>query len=208
MTKKGRIWYTFVMDSLNTIIAKNLTDLRKKHKLTQLELAEKLNYSDKAVSKWEQGESLPGIEVLHRLSRLYEVSLDYITGDCKEPPKAQATRNIKTGRAIITLLCVLAVWFVATVCYTLFNIFGGYQLWILFCWCVPASLTVALIFDVIWHERKGFFFLVSTLVWSLLLTFCLQFMQHDIWVILGIGAPAQVGVFLWAWLAKLIRMRG
>lgn len=195
------------MENLNYIIAKNLTELRKQNKLTQLELAEKLNYSDKAISKWEQGESLPGIEVLYKLAHLYGVSLDYITGDSKEPPKPKETPNVKEGHAVITLLSVLAVWFVATVFYTLFNIFGGFQLWILFCWCVPASLTVALVFDVVWHERRGFFLFVSALVWTALLTVCLQFMQYNIWVILGIGVPAQVGVLLWAWLAKLIRTK-
>ena len=68
------------MNDLNFIIAKNLTELRKKNGLTQAELAEKLNYSDKAVSKWEKGESLPGIEVLYKLGELYGVSLDYIAG--------------------------------------------------------------------------------------------------------------------------------
>ena len=58
------------MEKLNFIIAKNLSELRRKNKLTQLEVAEKLNYSDKAVSKWEQGESLPGIEVLYKLAKL------------------------------------------------------------------------------------------------------------------------------------------
>ena len=41
------------MDNINLTVAKNLSDLRKQNKLTQLEVAEKLNYSDKAVSKWE-----------------------------------------------------------------------------------------------------------------------------------------------------------
>ena len=56
------------MDNLNYIVSKNLSDLRKRNGLTQAELAEKLNYSDKAVSKWEKGESLPGVEVLYKLS--------------------------------------------------------------------------------------------------------------------------------------------
>ena len=59
------------MEKLNFIIAKNLSELRRKNKLTQLEVAEKLNYSDKAVSKWEQGESLPGIEVLYKIGRAH-----------------------------------------------------------------------------------------------------------------------------------------
>ena len=63
------------MEKLNLIIAKNLSELRRQNKLTQLEVAEKLNYSDKAVSKWEQGESLPGIEVLYKLAKLYGDSI-------------------------------------------------------------------------------------------------------------------------------------
>ena len=69
------------MENLNLIIAKNLTNLRKKNKLTQLELAQMLNYSDKAVSKWQNGESVPGIDVLHRISKIYNVSLDFIVGE-------------------------------------------------------------------------------------------------------------------------------
>ena len=68
------------MENLNFIIAKNLTNLRKKNKLTQLELAKLLNYSDKAVSKWENGESVPGIDVLCRIGEIYNVSLDYLAG--------------------------------------------------------------------------------------------------------------------------------
>ncbi len=195
------------MEDLNIVIAKNLTALRKKNKWTQLELAEKLNYSDKAISKWEQGESLPGIEVLYKLAHLYGVSLDYITGDEKEPPAVRKTGNVRKRNAVITLLSILAVWFLATVFYAIFNISGGYRLWMLYVWCVPVSMIVAIVFDVIWHDRKGFFFLVTALVWSLLLCFCLQFMQYNIWVILGVGVPAQVGVLLWAWLAKLVRTK-
>jgi transcriptional regulator with XRE-family HTH domain len=52
------------MRDVRQIIADNLIELRKVNKLTQLELAEKLNYSDKAISKWERGESLPDVEIL------------------------------------------------------------------------------------------------------------------------------------------------
>ena len=45
------------MDTLEEIVAYNLTELRKNARLTQAELAEKINYSDKSVSKWERGVS-------------------------------------------------------------------------------------------------------------------------------------------------------
>ena len=111
------------MEKLNFIIAKNLSELRRKNKLTQLEVAEKLNYSDKAVSKWEQGESLPGIEVLYKLAKLYGVSMDYIVGEKEVKPARAAFGGLTQKRKrIITLLSVLGVWLFATVFYIFFNI--------------------------------------------------------------------------------------
>ena len=66
------------MQDLKPVIAKNIADLRVAHGFTQLELAEKLNYSDKAVSKWERGESLPDVTVLKQISDLFGVTLDYL----------------------------------------------------------------------------------------------------------------------------------
>ena len=73
------IWYILNMDNINEVIAKNLMTLRKQHKMTQLELAQKLNFSDKSISKWEKGESLPSIEILVQLAQIYGVTLDYFT---------------------------------------------------------------------------------------------------------------------------------
>ena len=117
------------MDNINLTVAKNLSDLRKQNKLTQLEVAEKLNYSDKAVSKWEQGESLPGIEVLYRLSRLYGVSLDYLVGDEKAPEPKAVQPTVRSRRRIITLLSVLAVWLTSTILYIAFDISLGKGIW-------------------------------------------------------------------------------
>ena len=52
------------MEDIRSIIANNLVILRRKKEMTQTELAEMLNNSDKAVSKWERGESVPDISVL------------------------------------------------------------------------------------------------------------------------------------------------
>ena len=188
------------MDNLNYIVAKNLSDLRKRNGLTQAELAEKLNYSDKAVSKWEKGESLPGVEVLYKLSKLYEVSLDYIVGE--ETVKSAPTPNTRRKHNIITLLSVLAVWLFATVIYIFCDIFAGIRPWLAFCWAVPVSFVVALVFDVVWHRNRLFFLIVSLLMWSLLLCFCLQFLNYNIWLILGIGIPLQAGALLWWRLVK------
>lgn len=188
------------MDELNFIVAKNLSELRKRNRLTQLELAEKLNYSDKAVSKWEKGESLPGVEVLYKLSKLYGVSMDYIVGE--EASKPAPVPIERKNHNIITLLGVLAVWLLVTVIYIFCDIFADIKPWIAFCWAVPASLIVALVFDVIWHRSRLFFLIVSLLMWSLLLCFCLQFVSYNIWIILGIGVPLQAAALLWWRLVK------
>ena len=61
------------MTATREIIAENITALRKSARLTQAELAEKLNYSDKAISKWERGDSVPDVLVLAELAELYGV---------------------------------------------------------------------------------------------------------------------------------------
>lgn len=191
------------MDNLNFTIAKNLSALRRENGLTQLQLAQKLNYSDKAVSKWEQGESLPGIEILYRLSRLYGVSLDYIVGGSDRKKTSSATPMVRRNRRIITLLSVLAVWLTATVLYITFDIAVKQKVWMFFFWAVPISLIVLVVFSALWHGKKTLFTFISLLLWTVLLCFCLQFMQYHIWIVLAAGIPLQIAVFLWAWLCKV-----
>ena len=76
------------MKNVKEIIAKNLIDLRKSKKYTQQAVAEKLNYSDKAISRWERGESLPDVETLCRICDLYGVTFEYLLQD-EQPPRAK-----------------------------------------------------------------------------------------------------------------------
>lgn len=55
-----------------------IAKLRRKSRLTQKELAEKLNISDKAVSKWENGGGYPEITMLPALAEIFGVSIDYL----------------------------------------------------------------------------------------------------------------------------------
>ena len=58
------------------LLAKNLVYYRKASGLTQLELAEKFNYSDKSISKWERGEGFPDVFVLKSLADFYGITVD------------------------------------------------------------------------------------------------------------------------------------
>ncbi len=184
------------MENLNVIIGKKLFNLRKRNKLTQAELAEKLNYSDKAISKWEKGESLPPVEVFYKISKLYGVSLDYIIGDETVEPQPIKTDDKKRIYLSITNLALVAVWFVALLLFVIFDIFTHTSQWMIFVWAVPTSFIVAIVFDCIWHKRKGFFVLLSLFIWSLLLSVSLQLMSFNIWIILLIGIPLQAAIII------------
>ena len=64
------------MEDLKKIIAKNITDLRTAKGITQLELAEKLMYSDKNISKWERAEAVPDVVVLKTLADMYGITVN------------------------------------------------------------------------------------------------------------------------------------
>ena len=190
------------MEKLNSIIGKNLQILRKKNKITQAQLAERLNYSDKAVSKWEKGESLPPIDVFYKLSRMYKVSLDSIVGEEKVKIREIDKQDLKKRYLHITLLSILAVWLVSFILFVSFDIFAGMSVWMCFAWAVPVSAIVGIVFDCIWNKCKFLFWLVTLLVWSILLCFAVQFISFNIWTILLIGIPLQIGIIIWSRMVK------
>ena len=61
---------------MNIETANKLVELRKKHGLSQEELADKLGVSRQAVSKWERSEASPDTDNLIELAKLYDISLD------------------------------------------------------------------------------------------------------------------------------------
>ena len=119
------------MEDLKLNLAKNITALRQASSMTQLELAEKLNYSDKAISKWERSESIPDVMVLKSIADLFGVTLDYLLeGDHSEKPKPsqESPGYLHRNRKVVTTLSVLLVWFIATLAYVVMDRLAGFQL--------------------------------------------------------------------------------
>ena len=195
------------MEELKLIIAKNIADLRKKNGMTQAEFAEKLNYSDKAISKWERGESVPDIATLKQIAEMFGVTIDYLLEE--DHTKADALmdtlrRDRKRNNIIITLLSFMLVWLLATIIYvSLTYIPDVASPWHSYVYALPISLIVLLVFNCIWGKRKWTFVLVSLLVWTILAaTFIIGF-GNITWSVFLIGVPAQIIVLLWSH----IRMR-
>ena len=193
------------MQELKFIIAKNIQKLRQEKGMTQWELAEKLNYSDKTVSKWERGESLPDIVVLKAVADLFEVTLDYLVEeehDGKPVTKEIRDGNYRRNCYIITGTSIFIVVLIATLIFGILFMFfpgTGYP-WLCYAYAVPAALIVWLVFNSIWFNPRKNFMIVSLLVWSLLLALYLTFsmLGFYIWPILLVGIPAQGIIWMWS----------
>lgn len=192
------------MEQLNEILAKNLTTLRKQYNYTQSDIASKIQYSDKTVSKWETGEIIPSVENLIKLSEIYGVTLDQLTHPLPEDTKAAIPehRQDKQNKIIITLLAILAVWVIATLIFVYAKIIANAAIWMVFIWAVPVSSIVAIVFNALWGKRSYGFICISILVWSLITAFYLQFLSYNIFAIYFIGIPLQISIFLWSGLKK------
>ena len=186
------------MEELKNIIADNLINLRKANKLTQLELAEKLNYSDKAISKWERGESLPDIVILKQLADMYNVGVDYIVSTHSDEDKAKykMPKPELNNKLIITLLACLSVWILATIMYINCKILFDCYYWRIWIWTLPVTSIVLIVFSSMWGKKSFVIASVSVLIWSLILATYLQLLQYNIWSLFLLGIPAQLATSL------------
>lgn len=209
------------MDEWKQTVAANLSALRKERHLTQLQLAEILHYSDKAVSKWERGESLPDLAVMKQLADLYEISLDdfLLTPEEREAkaalqqeeesrytPETADTepqhRIRKHNRLIIAGMAALLVWLIATLIFVILDAavpelrYGPF----LFLYAAPITAVVWLVFNSIWFNRRWNYVIISLLVWAILGSVFLTFfrIRPQIWKLFLIGVPAQLIIILWS----------
>lgn len=192
------------MDELKSIIAKNIADLRKANNLTQAELAEKLNYSDKAVSKWERGESLPDIAVLKSIADIFGVTVDYlVTEDHTEPESTPASEK-KTrvyNRGFITGISMILVWLAAITVFVFIDYIAPAMVrhYLVFVFAVPATMIVWLVLNSVWFSKRRNFLIISLLLWSTLGAFYVTLLpEFNIWKIFLMGAPAQIIILLWS----------
>ncbi len=208
------------MEDIKSNIASNIAELRIMSGMTQIELAEKLNYSDKAVSKWERGESVPDVTVLCRIAQQFGVTLDYLVQKEHEDTKSHTVEmddipltrrqkltqkpvyNPTLNHYLIMGISIFAVILLATVIYlTIIGIFPDSKIcWLSFVYAVPASLIIWLVFNSVWFNPRLNFLIVSLLIWSLLAVIYITVLVagYNIPLIFTIGAPAQIIIFMWS----------
>lgn len=193
------------MDDLKMVIADNIATLRREAGMTQIQMAERLNYSDKAVSKWERGESIPDVAVLKELADLFSVSLDYLL-EKEHPVKPEVKQTLRQrirNHGFITGICVLLVWLLATVAFVIVDIVaanGVQRQWLAFVYAVPVSMIVWLVFNSIWFNARRNFLIVSLLMWSVLAAIFVSFLAFGINVrqVFILGIPGQFIILMWS----------
>ena len=198
------------MKPVKLIVAHNLAELRKSRQLTQSELAEIFNYSDKSVSKWEHGDTTPDIEVLKQLCDYYGVTLDYLVSEDHDDPSQYQPNTVQrtVNKWIIAALSVLCVWLVAIIAYFAmdFATSGAWQdtIWVTYLWAAPIMFTVLLVFNALWGKPLWRAILVICLTWTTLASIYVTFglflpdgRGWSLWELFLIGAPLTIAAILW-----------
>lgn len=191
------------MSDLKKIIAKNLTELRKEKKYTQQDVGNLVQYSDKAVSKWEKGESLPDIDVLYQLCNIYGVTLDYLTheGSYEEKRDYLIPKSEYRNKIIITSLFSSIIWMAVIIVYVYLNLYQSINIWTIYIWAIPLNCVLLLYFNWKWGRRLWYIILISVFVWSLIAAFFIQILyssnyQYNYWMLFLIGVPIQIALIL------------
>lgn len=190
---------------LKETITTNLIKYRKVNNYTQAALAKKINYSDKAVSKWERGESIPDLYTLTLLAELYGITLnDLTTKEVKVKPKSK--RSAKKN-AIVTILSVIIVWLVACLTYIIPLLFKDIpNLWIVFVIALPISFIVLLVFSALWGNKKTNFTCITGLILTIILSVALPLSVclsiHKAWLLFILFAPLELMNIFWFILRK------
>lgn len=188
------------MDELKRIVAENLIRLRQNSGMTQADLGEKLNYSDKTVSKWERAESLPDVYVLKQISAIFGVTIDMLLSPHgKEDFEIESTETKEKERSyssnMITMISVFSIWTLALLIFVV--------LWVnkivfplVFLVAIPISLVVLLVMRSVWNQGRYNYWVVAALVLSLFVLVYFCFWSSKPWQMWLLVIPAELLVYM------------
>lgn len=184
------------MDDLKLTVANNISALRKNANMTQAELGEKLGYSDKSISKWERAEALPDINVLMQMSRLFDVTVDYMLKR-RDPDQKVTTISAEKmhNRKLITVISLLGLLLLITAIFAAVWIATGKIVWLIYIIAMPAGFITLLVFCSIWFGKVARLLSVSGIIWSVLTALYISLLVlggGNWWILFIIGIPAQV----------------
>lgn len=181
------------MEESKKIVADNIIRLRTSLGLTQAQLGEELNYSDKSVSKWERAESVPDVFVLKHIADMAGVTVDYLLTehDSDEIIETDKEGERRYSRRFISLTVLAGIWALAVLVFVVLWL-AGIISWIVFVCAVPVSLITMLVLNSIWGNRRNNLYIISLLVWSIICLVYLSALDQNWWQLFLVGVPAQI----------------
>ncbi len=196
------------MKDIKSNVAKNITALRILNNMTQMELGEKLNYSDKTISKWERAESSPDLSALVEMANLFGVTLDYLvkSENIEEAVVEHKTKEVKYNRHAISYIAEGGGWIIAIFAFIITTLIIGkmsFQ-WLYFIYALPVVLIVKLIFNSIWFNPRHNYLIISALMWSIFVAIHITFLYFKVNVslIYLLGVAGQVVIVLCSFISK------
>ncbi len=199
-------------EKLKAQLGANIASYRKRAQLTQAALAARINFSDKAVSKWERGESIPDLPTIIQLAEVFEVTVNDLLVDPNALPEhtgkveqimskaVEKTLKRKANKRAILGLSSILVWFVALLAYVIFSSLEMENSWLAFFYAFPINCIVLLSLRSAWRDFRWNQTLVSGIVWGSLCSIyvtLLVLLQLNIWKLFLLGIPGQLAIFLW-----------
>ena len=200
------------MRDIKNIVANNISELRLLNNMTQLELAEKLNYSDKTISKWERAESSPDISVLMDIAELFGVTLDYLVKedhteeDMLEEMSERKNEGKKYNRKAIEYISESGCWIIAIFAFIITTLIlkrVTFQ-FLYFIYTLPVVLIVKLVFNSIWFNPRHNYYIISALMWSILASIHITFLYFsaNVTLIYLLGCAGQIVIVISSFINK------
>ena len=183
-------------EKLRQTIAERIAFYRRGMGMTQFELAERINYSDKSVSKWERGDGVPDIYILAQLAELFGVSVNDLISAEEPPPTPQ--RGAKRKHLLIAILAVGIVWLVASMAFlSLYMLALIARPWLVWLYAIPVSAIVLVVFTALWGRKPLQFLAISLLLWGVALCIAVTLSFEGIWLIYVVAGVLQVVEVFW-----------
>lgn len=189
-----------LLSELKLISASNIIRLRTQAGLTQAELGEKLNYSDKTISKWERGEAIPDAYVLTQMAEIFGVTVDYLlsTHDAWENPNQQEEQEQGMSRHSVNMIIAIAVLGVWTMALSVFVLLWllDFIVWQTFIVALPVSILTYMVLICVFNRRKYLQYVIAAFVLSVFVLLYFVLPLQKPWQLFLVAVPAIVLVFL------------
>ena len=201
-------------EKLKTQIGANIAMYRKNAGLTQAGLAAKLNYSDKAISKWERGESIPDVITLLQLAEQFEITVNDLLSDPNalpadmDPTKlekamskvSEKALHRKANKNVVLALSSTLVWFVSLLLFVVISSFDIQNSELAFLYAIPVNAIVLLSLRSAWRDFRWNRWLISCIVWGFLVAIYASLetlLKFNMWRIFLLGIPGEIATMLW-----------